>query len=48
MERDSNSVGLMKKDTMNQARWRVEVREIAAGANPANPVYGDKPGSNLV
>ena len=32
---------------MNQARWRVGVREIAAGANPATPVYGDKPGSKL-
>ena len=27
--------------------WRVGVREIAAGVNPATPVYGDKPGSKL-
>ena len=24
------------------------VREIAAGVNPATPIYGDKPGSKLV
>ena len=41
------SVGLEKKDTMNQARGRVGVREIAAGVNPATPVYGDNPGSKL-
>ena len=39
--------GLGEKDPMNQARWRVGVREIAAGVNPATPVYGDKPGSKL-
>ena len=26
-----------KKDAMNQARWRVGVREIATGVNPATP-----------
>ena len=41
------SVGLEKKDTMNQVRWRVGVREIAAEVNPATPVYGDKPRSKL-
>ena len=43
----SKSVGLEKKDAMNRARWRVGVREIAAGVDPATPVYGDKPGSKL-
>ena len=47
MEKESKSVGLEKKDAMNQARWRVGVREIAAGVNPATPGYGDKPGSKL-
>ena len=42
VEKESKSVGLEKKDTMNQARWRMEVREIAAGVNPATPVHGDK------
>ena len=42
-----NSVGLEKKDAMNQARWRVEVREIAAGVNPATHIYGDKPRSRI-
>ena len=37
----------MQVDAMNRARWRVGVREIAAGVNPATPVYGDKPGSKL-
>ena len=45
VEKESKSVGLQKKDAMNRARWRVGVREIAAGINPATPVYGDKPGS---
>ena len=44
VEKESKSVGLEKKDAMNRARWRVGVREIAAGVNPATPVYGDKPG----
>ena len=48
VEKESKSVGLEKKDAMNQARWRMGVREIAAGVNPATPVYGDKPGSKLV
>ena len=48
MEKESKSVGFEKKDDMNQARWRVGVREIAAGVNPATPVYGGKPGSKLV
>ena len=39
--------GLGEKDPMNQARWRLDVREIAAGVNPATPVDGDKPGSKL-
>ena len=47
VEKDSRSVGLVKKDTMNQARWRLGVREIA-WVNPATPVYRDKPGSKLV
>ena len=34
---------LEKKDAMNQVRWRVGVREIAAGVNPTNPLYGNKP-----
>ena len=40
-------MGLEKKDAMNQETWRVVVREIAAGVNPVNPVYGDKPGSKI-
>ena len=47
VEKESKSVGLEKKDAINWARWRVGVREIAAGVNPATPVYGDKPGSKL-
>ena len=45
VEKESKSVGLEKKDAMNRERWRMGVREIAAGVNPATPVYGDKPGS---
>ena len=37
MEKESKRVGLEKKDAMNRARWRVGVREIAAGVNPATP-----------
>ena len=48
VEKESKSVGWEKEDAMNRARWRMGVREIAAGANPATPVYGDKPGSKLV
>ena len=44
----SKSIGLEKKDTMNRARCRVGVREVAAGVNPAMPVYLDKPRSKLV
>ena len=40
-------MGLEKKDAMNGARWTAGVREIAAGVNPATPVYGDNPGSKL-
>ena len=29
--KESTSVGLEKKDPMNRVRWRVGVREIAAG-----------------
>ena len=36
-----------KKDVMNRARWRVGLKEIAAGVNPATLIYGDKPGSKL-
>ena len=43
MEKESESIGLEKKDAMNPVRWIVGVREIAAGVNPATPVYGDKP-----
>ncbi|XP_067034824.1 uncharacterized protein [Acropora muricata] len=48
VEKESKSVSLVKKDAMNRARWRMGVKEIAAGVNPATPVYGDKPGSKLV
>ena len=34
-------MGLEKKDTMTRAKWRVGVREIAAGVNPATHIYGD-------
>ena len=44
VEKESKSVGLEKKDAM---RRRLGIREIAAGVNPATPVYGDKPGSKL-
>ena len=47
VERESKSVDLEKKDAMNRARWRVGVREIVVGVNPATPVYGDEPGSKL-
>ena len=47
VEKESKSVGLEKKDATNRARWRVGVREIAAGVNPATLVCGDKPGSKL-
>ena len=47
MEKERKSVAVEKKDAMNRARWRVGVREIAAGVNLATPVYGDKPGSKL-
>jgi len=32
---------------IQQVRWRVGVREIAAGVNPATPICRDKPGSKL-
>ena len=48
VEKESKSVSLVKKDAMNRARWRMGVKEIAAGVNPATPVYGDKPRSKLV
>ena len=48
VEKDSKSNVLEKKDAMNQARWRMGVREIAAGVNPATPVHRNKPGSKLV
>ena len=40
--------GLGEKDPMNQARWRVGVREIVAAVNPAAPVDGDKPDQNWI
>ena len=46
-EEERERVGSEKKDAMNRARWRVGVREIAAGVNPGTPVYGDKRGSKL-
>ena len=30
VKKESKSVGLEEKDAMNQARWRVEARKIAA------------------
>ena len=48
VEKDSKSNGLEKKDAMNQARWRMGVKEISAGVNPATPVHRNKPGSKLV
>ena len=47
VEKESKSVGLEKKDAMNQARWRVGVREIAAGVILATTVYGYKTRSKL-
>ena len=47
VEKESKSVGLEKKDAMNRARWKMGVREIAAGVNPATPIYRDKTGSKL-
>ena len=35
VEKESKSLGLEKKDAMNRARWRVGVREIAAGVDLA-------------
>ena len=46
-EKESKRVGLEKKDAMNRVRWRVGVKEIAAGVSPATPVYRDKPRSKL-
>ena len=46
MERESKSLGLEKKDDLNRARWRVGVREIAAGVNPASPYTGINPDQN--
>ena len=37
VEKESKSVSLEKKVAMNRARWRMGVREIAAGVNPATP-----------
>ena len=48
VEKESKSVGLEKKDAIRQTRWRMGVKEIAAGVNPATPAYGDKPRSKLV
>ncbi|XP_074636942.1 uncharacterized protein LOC141895105 [Acropora palmata] len=48
VEKESKSLSLVKKDAMNRARWRMGVKEIAAGVNPATLIYGDKPRSKLV
>ena len=40
--------GLGEKDPMNQARWRVSVREIAAGVNLATPFTGINPDQNWI
>ena len=45
-EKESKSVGLEKNDAMNRARWRVGVREIAAGVNQATPFTGINPDQN--
>ena len=37
-----------KKDAMNGARWRVGVREVAAGVNPATPFTGIDPDQNWI
>ena len=42
MEKERKSVGLEKKDTMNRARRRVGVREIAAGVNPLTWINPDQ------
>ena len=34
VKKESKSIGLEKKDTMNRARWRVGVKGIVAGVNP--------------
>jgi len=39
VEKESKSVGLEKKDAMNRTTWRMGVKEIAAGVNPATPIY---------
>ena len=36
VEKESESVGLEKKETMNRARWRVRVREFAARVSRAS------------
>ena len=38
VEKESKSVGLEKKDSINRMRWRVAVKEIAAGVDPAPPL----------
>ena len=48
VERESKSLGLEKKDDLNRARWRVGVREIAAGVNPASPYTGINPDQNWI
>ena len=42
VEKERKSVGLEKKDAMNRARWRVGVREIAAGVNPFTGINPDQ------
>ena len=48
VEKESNSVGLKKKDAMNRVRWRVGVGEIAVRVGKIQPLLcRDKPGSKL-
>ena len=50
MEKESKSVGLVKKDAMNRARWRVGVREIAAKVGKIQPLtfMGINPDQNWI
>ena len=49
-EKESKSVGLEKKDAMNQVRWRVGVKRIAAkvGLIWLHPFPGINPDQNLL
>ena len=49
VEKESKSVGWEKKGHHESSEMESgSVGEIAAGVNPATPVYGDKLGSKLV